>query len=143
MPHIGIHLTGADLAHYAKDGGYEYEGLFYQDAEDFLNIALLHGCGCGNPDENILYVLKGLELLEPKCSSNDRKAILAFYDARRTKEVTHFGSRAAAQFFHYWATREGYLEHGTSIPGWLTEKGHTLVALLRDWREHYYVPDGE
>lgn len=44
----------------------------------------------------------------------------------------HFGNEASAQFFFYWADRAGLTEHGTAIPGWLTEKGETVLAELEE-----------
>lgn len=119
------------------DGRYLYEGCSYEDILDLLQVGILGFCACGNPDDNLVYVLGALELI-----SEDRPNFGASMDewskwsaAHKARELSHFGSEEAASFFYYWADKEGLTEHGGSIPGWLDESGVELLANLREWRE--------
>lgn len=112
------------LKEYAKDRGYEDEdGFYYPDAAGLLAVGLLNLCGCGDPESTLLYILGGLELIE---NPDDE-------DGRRS----HFASVGAEYFFYYWCANEGLEEHGGAVPGWLTDKGHTVLSLLREWRDLY------
>lgn len=46
--------------------------------------------------------------------------------------VDHFGGENPAYFFFYWASDRQLTEHGGAVPGWLTEKGKTLLADLKE-----------
>ena len=115
----------------SKDGEYVYEGCNYQSAEELIQCGMLGFCGCGIPDENLRYVLGGLELInETPQGGRDFSAWLA--DNKR-RALDHFGGERARYFFYYWADKEELAEHGGSVPGWLTEKGERLLYALRAW----------
>lgn len=127
------------IKQYEKDGGYEYEGVYYQSSEDLLQTGFLGFCGCGSPDDNLMYVLGGLSLINEtyKKDKDDRYAFSVWYEDHQKKVNDHFKSRDGAYFFYYWADKEGYTDHGGSVPGWLTDKGEELLEILIEWRDNH------
>ena len=101
-----------------------------------VSDAIIGLCGCGI-DGDFDYIMRGLELLDERCPNNDvGEAAYAerrkWYDGLRERRVAHFGSDISAQFFFKWADREGLAEHGSSVPGWLTDAGRRLLSLMRE-----------
>lgn len=110
----------------------------WDTARDMLLMsdAILGLCGCGM-DGDFDYVMGGLELLAEKAPSGplgmaSYEAHSKWYDDFCERRTAHFGSDISAQFFFKWADREGLAEHGTSVPGWLTDTGKRLLALMRE-----------
>ena len=93
-------------------GGYvDEDDCYYDGAVEFVQCCMLGFCGCGDPVSNLKYVLSMLELV-----------------ARRGR-----GAETAADwFFYYWLDANGYTEHGSSLPGWLTPSGRDLIGVLRE-----------
>jgi hypothetical protein len=94
-------------------------------------------CGCGCPEDAFAYVLGGLRLIhnppplpDPRDSGEEFRAAV---DARFAAYAVHHGSDGAMYFFWYWCDAEGLTDHGSSVPGWLTEKGERLLAMLERW----------
>jgi hypothetical protein len=85
------------------------DGCHYETVEDYIG-SLLQFCGCGDPHGALLYVHDILN------NVNNRT-----YDTDLT-DVDYFT--------YYMLTHVGILEHGTSVPGWLTDKGKLVLALL-------------
>ena len=129
------------LADYAKDGGYEdSDGCWHEDVESFLQSGILGFCGCGMPEDNLLYVLRGLELIDEKRPDVGGNA---WYVGHRARLTEHFKTSGAEYFFFYWCDKQGFTEHGGSVPGWLTPDGDTLLALLREWQASLPAEPGE
>jgi hypothetical protein len=112
---------------------YEVDGVSYETEEDFIQTGILGFCGCGRPEENLLYILGGLEVINDK-GPIDPLAWDAWWELHKERVRTHFGNEDAAYFFYYWADKNRLTEHGGSVPGWLDEKGSRLLALLRQWK---------
>jgi hypothetical protein len=113
------------LSRYADGGGYkDPEGCWHEDATSLLQAGLLRFCGCGRAEDNLRYILRGLEMVATYATGTPDYS-------ERSCEV--FGASEAEYFFYYWADKEGLTEHGGTVPGWLTEKGKTLLAMLREW----------
>lgn len=103
---------------------------------DDLGDAILDGlnfCHCGMPENNLLYILGGLEIIDEK-RPDDRTQFDAWWDAHTKREAAHFGNQSSAYFFYYWADKEGLTEHGGSVPGWLSDEGVALLTKLREWK---------
>lgn len=122
------------LDDYKKDDGYEYDGCFYQNADDLLQTGMFGFCGCGRPSENLLYVLGGLELIDEPSPNGTREQFNAWWTGYHERVLKHFGSDEAAYFFYYWADKEELTEHGGGVPGWLGEKGRNILMMLREWK---------
>lgn len=117
---------------FKKDNGFEdADGCWHDDADSLLQTGILKFCACGCPEDNLDYILGGLELIAEKVPEGDRAAFVAWWEQHQTRVRTHFGSDGAAYFFYYWADKEGFTEHGGSVPGWLTDKGTDLLLMLR------------
>ena len=113
----------------------------YASHADCLQIGLFDCCGCGMPEENLEYILGGLELIadrgpELHGPSADQEAWDKWWAQHRDWVVQHHGSMKAAYFFYYWADNLNLTEHGGSVPGWLTEKGNIVLELLRSWNSN-------
>jgi len=93
-----------------ENGGYvdDDDGCFWETPAEYLQLRVLGFCGCGNPEEVMVYVKEMLEKLEAKEWG-------AYEDM-------------AYMFFIYWANDKDFAEHGTTARcSWLTDKGHELL----------------
>lgn len=127
---VKLEFTMKKLADFEKDDGYEVDGCFYETAESMIQCGFLDFCGCGCPTENLGYVLDGLALVEERM----QKIPDFDFKAWRARAEKHFRSDEAQFFFWYWADKEKLTEHGSSVPGWLTDQGKQLLGLLREWK---------
>lgn len=128
----------AELADYlATNGSYEFDGVSYEDATDLIHSGILGLCGCGLPEENLQYILGGLELIaekSPETVAPEDNAFDEWWVDYKKRTARHFGNDQAAYFFYYWAAKNGLTEHGGGVPGWLYGKGLELLAILREWK---------
>lgn len=112
-----------------EHGGYiDKDGCSYDDKEELLQAGILEMCCCGNPELNLWYVMRGLEVVESR-----RDYTPEGYAKSRALADEVFKSTESENFFYYWTAARDYTEHGGSIPGWLTEKGRDLLEMLREW----------
>lgn len=78
-------------------------------------------CGCGSPG------IAAAVMHEALGTGGDDKpfrrcdALIAFVAAH---------PRAAAELIHHMLNEAGLLEHGGTVPGWLTEEGERVVEVL-------------
>lgn len=94
----------------------EHEGFGF-GALDEANI-MMGFCGCGIPEENVLYILECLEAINRNAAYDEMPAIC--------------GSNKAYYFMLYWLSKEGLTEHGGGVGGsWLSEKGKNLMDALK------------
>lgn len=129
------------------DGGFKFNDIDCENAEDLLHVGLLGFCGCGQSQENLLYILGGLELINDNCPVrvNDDN-FEKWHKEKDIRVVAHFGNINAAYFFYYWTDKKDLTEHGGSVPGWLTDKGKEMLGLFVEWRDFHYTAtdqDGE
>lgn len=123
------------LAEYETDGCLRGDdGCFHDSHEGLLQAGILGFCCCGAPEESLLYVLRGLELIDEKSPGLDGD-FDAWWGGHKARLDTHFKTEGAMYFFWYWADKEGFSEHGGSVPGGLTKKGENFLSLLREWRD--------
>ncbi len=87
------------------------DDIYYDSPLNYLCVAVLDLCGCGNPEEVAGYVRDGL---------------------RRIADANYPDYEdLPAMFFQNWADHKGFTDHGTTVRcGWLTEKGEELLADL-------------
>lgn len=125
------------LSDFEKEGGgYEYEGAYYEEVEDLLQVGIFGFCACGTAETNLYYILGGLELIADRGPDpfKDRPAWDAWYADYTAREKAHYGTEGARWFFKYWADKENLTEHGSNVSSaWLDEKGHQWLELLREW----------
>lgn len=80
----------------------------------------LEFCGCGYRDA----VLGLLRTAMRRLNKNGYEK--GWYDAA----VTELGGEAQAYLVWYLLDREGWTEHGSSVPGWLTVEGEEMLEKL-------------
>ncbi len=103
--------------------------------DDVLGDALGF-CSCGAPDVALQYVLKILRLVDLK---HPRTGTGVPYEewntwygsVYRPQICDLFHNDGGAEYLAYYLlTDKGLLEHGGSVPGWLTDKGRDILADL-------------
>jgi len=105
------------------------DGVSYPGAEDFLQTKILGFCGCGYGFRNIKYVgkiLRHIHNLKEKVWTD--KISYGEWE----KEGEKIGSDEALYFAYYYLNEIDLLEHGGSVPGWLTSKG---IEFMEDAEE--------
>lgn len=94
------------------DGGFIDKEGWWETEADYLQTSILGLCGCGNPDDIMLYIKEMLEKLgtdtnDGECGEYEDKPYM---------------------FFAYWANSKGFAEHGLTVRlSWLTDKGRELL----------------
>lgn len=117
---------------YKKEDGcyYDENGDFYEDAKSFIQTKIFGFCECGVPDASLMFVARVLKQVDNlKQLVWEKKQTYEEWVADNKKL---FGSGEAEYFMWYFLDREGFTEHGGSVPGWLTDKG---IELLNDLTE--------
>jgi hypothetical protein len=84
-------------------------GVYYDTVEEYIG-SLLQFCSCGDPHGALVYVHGILKDVNNRTYTYD------------LSEMDYFA--------YYMLTHIGILDHGTSVPGWLTDKGKLVLALL-------------
>jgi hypothetical protein len=85
------------------------------------------------PGNNLNYIRKGLTLLRDFYNSES----INYEEFKRLVDELYHDSDNA-YFFWYWCDKEGYTEHGSGLPGWLTEEGEQLLVQLEECRQEGY-----
>lgn len=103
-----------------------------EDETNELQCDMFGFCACGRPEENLRYILGGLEILNDQFEDNgDGK----WYERHRGRVDEYFASAQAEYFFWYWCAKEELTEHGCGVPGWLTARGKAALDRLRRWKQ--------
>lgn len=100
---------------------------------------MLGFCGCGNPTAALEFIGKVLHHVD-WVAENLHPFKGEEWDVARARHKANgsaiFGPTEGVDYFVYYVlTEKRFLEHGGSVPGWLTESGHMLMALIDEWRE--------
>lgn len=95
-------------------------------------------CNCGQPDEAVRFLRDVLQLLRdlshvvwPTLQGPDRDA--AYRTAYKTweqRESSLIPSPGLQMVVYYRLHALGLTEHGGSVPGWLSDKGHRVLDAL-------------
>jgi len=92
-------------------------------------ICLMFGfCSCGQPKEVVNYILKSLQLIKKIQDEVWKKTIT--WEKYHKEVKKHYHSEGAEYLMYYVLDKNGYTEHGGSVPGWLTDKGKQLLKEL-------------
>lgn len=116
-----------------EDGYYDEDGRYYEDAESFYQTKVFEFCGCGRPEDNLEYIMKGLSYIDrehPEGMSYEQSC--EWVKKWIEDGIPLFGNEESRYFFFYWADKEGLTEHGGSVPGWLTDYGREVLDDLRE-----------
>lgn len=106
----------------------------YEDAVSFIVSGVLGFCGCGRPEDALVFlrdVLRHIQLLKAVDFSPDTPpGELSFQEwQERGRQI---GSDGALYFAYYVLDKKGLTEHGGSVPGWLTPAGKELLQDLEE-----------
>jgi len=112
---------------------YAYKGENHSSPVDIVQNGILGFCPCGDPETNLEFVMEGLKLIG---TYQDIE-----YEKRKELEAGFFGSEAIAYFFYYWADTVELTEHGGSVPGWLSDKGREVIAMIEDLKAHEWYEE--
>lgn len=115
-----------------NDGDFSYgeDDLWAQSFGDAI-MGTIGFCPCGQPGLALDYIRKGLKTID---RSPDQT-----YDEWRQSVNNHFKSPQEEYFFYYWADKEHLTDHGGSVPGWLTDKGKSVLKLIEELEEYEKV----
>lgn len=136
---VAIKTEGLNINKYwgkdinGNEGYIDDNNGYYENALDFIQCYLFGFCICGNPELNVEYVKKGLKHISQKCPYDYKykEEFNKWMDNWEKEGIEIFGNKKSKQFFLYWATNEGFIEHGSSIIGsWLTDEGEELLKDL-------------
>ena len=112
--------------YFKKDGYYDEYGCFYGDAKSFIATSIFGFCGCGMPNEALEYVRKSLQLVDD-LTNLVFPNIISYEDwEKRKKQV--FSDNGAEYLMWYFLNEKELTQHGSSVPGWLTQKGIELLS---------------
>lgn len=112
------------------DGYYDEEECYYEDAESFISNSVLGFCGCGKPEDAIEYVRNALQIVDDLEKLVWKKMMT--YEAWEERKKALFTNEGAEYFMWYFLDNKELTDHGSSVPGWLTEKGVELLADLTE-----------
>ena len=112
------------------EGFRDKTGTWYPDAISALG-GLLGFCGCGQPEAALRYVRDALRLVALE-SPDDSPTWDNWYDTVYLPAVRAvFKENIGAEYLMwYLLTDKELLEHGGSVPGWLTDLGERVLADL-------------
>lgn len=105
----------------ADDGSFtDAEGCYWGNKEDYLGH-LLGFCGCGCPDDALHFVGDLLELIDS-----------GFENANFINDAEKIFSNTGLQYLvYYFLDDKGLIEHGGSVPGWLTDYGKDFLKEIK------------
>jgi hypothetical protein len=104
------------------------------DLTDEIQVELFGFCGCGQPEENIIFIMGGLDLIS-RHHKTGKPYDKGHYDLWNKESLEYFKTYQIQSFFHYWADSMDLTEHGGGIGGsWLTDKGEDVLERLRFWK---------
>lgn len=110
------------------DGWYlDGEGVSHQSAEDYL-CHQLEFCGCGQPKTALEHVRIVLQFIAD---------LMARWELPRDTPMPIAPFTDGIMYFTYYRLDDlKLIEHGGSVPGWLTKEGETLLADLTELKLH-------
>lgn len=110
-----------------KDGTYvDEDGIHYDTPEEVLQCKIMGHCMCGYPEESLRFIRNALRAID-RIDWAERQEFFGPLDCGLEYTI------------YYMLDKYKLTEHGTSVPGWLTEKGeellHDLDILLAEEQE--------
>ena len=105
------------------DGDYlDEEGISYANAEEYLGHQFSF-CGCGCPEKALLFMRDVFHTLDTKGGSTKE------WEERFKRQNEFWKSIPDGLMYIIWYLLDdkGFTEHGGSVPGWLTDKGLTMM----------------
>lgn len=132
MSYLATLKYDPDRKEYAKpdERGEVWVGTWDQALGDVLGF-----CSCGAPETALGYVLRILRVINmkhPESGGLPYDTFKVWYDAeyRPAVDAIFHGDAGAEYLAYYLLTDKELIEHGGSVPGWLTELGENVLADL-------------
>jgi hypothetical protein len=121
----------------SEEAGYGWideEGISFTDLDGLLG-ARLGFCGCGMPRKALELVRTALREIK---KVTDAHYVQGAWE-RRDEALAEAGltTDGARYFLFYMLDDRGLIEHGVSVPGWLTVKGKELLLDLDELFEEH------
>lgn len=110
-----------------EDGSYTYKECHHDDAVSVIG-EMLGFCGCGSNESAMEFVRDALQLVKERHLSSHEEAWKIILE----KQNTLFHNDNIMFFTWYWLDDKGLTEHGSSVPGWLTNKGKEILDDLNE-----------
>lgn len=119
---------------FVAENGAEFDGI-----ETFVLEGIMGFCGCGRPDlanEIIFKALLHIEDLEKIRDANFNRPGAdpkwkEDLDGWNARGLEIFGNLGTETIVYYVLDKAGLIEHGGSVPGWLSELGEEVLKELR------------
>jgi|1_EtaG_2_1085319.scaffolds.fasta_scaffold02908_15 hypothetical protein len=129
---------------FKSDKGYLVNEVLYHSAASVFAVGMFGFCGCSDVDSFLKMVRDGLQIIhngtkefdaiEDKLTPGDpRWKSMLKKEADENKRL--IGHDGAQMMLWYVLDREGFIEHGSSVPGWLTDEGEILLSDLNEYFE--------
>lgn len=95
-------------------------------------------CGCGMPEEAAAFLREVLDnIRELREAPKERGKEMAAYDRFAARQAELLPSDGLRYLLYYLLNHVGVLEHGGSVPGWLSDEGKALLERLRTRPEDF------
>lgn len=115
-------------------------GATFGDVETFILEGLMGFCGCGKPWAANKVLYKSLLHIESLCQFRDRNSGIPGSDSQWTKDfdswnkagVELFGNEGIEMLIYYMLNKAEMIEHGGSVPGWLSPLGESCLKHLKE-----------
>lgn len=106
------------------------DGIYYMNAEGLLGT-YMDFCGCGIPEEALKFIRSALNQVN-RLKEVVLEDKLTYKEWEQENKEIYFNA-GIEYFTYYMLDNYGLIEHGGSVPGWLSEKGKILLHDLNIW----------
>lgn len=109
-----------------KEGsGYvDKNGCWHDDALDFISIGIFNFCGCGSPEETLKYIHDCLQIVKDGTNMD-------YKEFCECKSKIFNNNSGAENFMWYFLDNQELTEHGSSVPGWITDYGEEMLSDMK------------
>lgn len=113
------------------------DGIGYTDATSYILQHIFKFCGCGKPQQALIYIKDVLQFIDDKHNdpiheTNPRVDSAEWKQWCKDIDIKSKQLMGNAEYFTYYILDKlGLTEHGGSVPGWLTLEGEELLHDLK------------
>jgi len=113
----------------SEDGYVDENGCHFDDAIAFIQSGIFGHCGCGCPESSLSYLRDIMQILHNRAEKDRTQE---HWNEWTDKIFSFFKSEGEMYTVLYLLNRVDIEEHGSAVPGWLTEKGECLLKDLNE-----------